>query len=107
MTEFEPLVDGAVQLRLAAHQHVAQPLDAHGGVRLQSRKLDHLTIGRSSVAPAQHLHGDKGRQRRQERARNNRDSQRKKRVWSIIRGTLARFVIRTKREPKINGLAAS
>ena len=45
-TEFEPLVDRAVQLGLAAGEQVAHPLDADRGFRLQPRQLGHLRVGR-------------------------------------------------------------
>ena len=64
----EALVDAARELALAAREHVAHRLDAHGGLRLQPRDLGHLRIGRSRVAGAggaQGHHGQNSRQRRQ------------------------------------------
>ncbi len=71
MTEFEPLVDRALQLSLAAGEQVAHGFDAQPGFRLQPRKLDHLLVGCTPVALAQPVHGEDadgaGQERRQEK----------------------------------------
>src|SRR5262249_51842557 len=70
----EPLVDGAVKLRLTAGERVAQALDAHGRLRLQPRKLDHLALGGLPVASVQEVGGPEAGKRRQQQ--DDRDNKR-------------------------------
>jgi hypothetical protein len=55
----EPLVHCAVKLGLPAGEHVAHRLDAHGGLRLQPRKLEQLLVGGLHVVPAQRPYGER------------------------------------------------
>ena len=70
----EPLVDGAMQLRLPPGQHVAHRLDAHRGLRLQPRQLGHLLIGCLDVAPAQRPHRDDAAMARERREAGDNDA---------------------------------
>ncbi len=58
-----------MELGLPARQHVAHPLDANRGLRLQPRQLDHLCRRGLLVALAQRPHGhdDQAGQYRQPR----------------------------------------
>ncbi len=71
----EPLVDGAVQFRLPAGEHVAHRLDPHRGFRLQPGELHDLTLGRLVVAAAHRAYGEHDHQREHGKARDHDQDQ--------------------------------